>query len=194
MKLHRKIAVRRQPHTEFRRIVLLSVFCVLGILFGCIAVRYVSTAAVSQLTSYLDTYIKLRNTGADLSSFFISIIVYFRYILLLFLFSFSPVGVYFIPLVCLIQGFGLSFATTMFVRCVGKRILTLFSLFGLRCIFILPAMLCCGSAAILSASHGKESRDKEFWSRFCICTFALLIGAVLESFIVPNIFSAAYTA
>ena len=194
MKLHRKIAVRRQPHTEFRRIVLLSVFCVLGILFGCIAVRYVSTTAVKQLTSYLDAYIKLRNTGVDLSLFFSSIVVYFRCILLLFLFSFSSVGVYFIPLVCLIQGFGLSFATTMFVRCVGKRILTLISLFGLRCILILPVMLGCGSAAILSASRGKESRGKEFWSRFGICTFVLLIGAVLESFIVPNIFSAAYAS
>ena len=194
MKLHGKVAVRGRPHIEFRRIVLLSIFCVLGILLGCIAVRYVSDTAVAQLTSYLDTYIKLRNTRADLSSFLISIVVYFRYILLLFLLSFSPVGIFFIPLVCMIQGFGLSFATTMFVRCVGKRFLTLVSLFGLRCIFILPAMLCCGSAAILSASRGKESRGKEFWSRFAVCAFALFIGAVLESFIVPSIFSAAYAA
>ena len=194
MKLHGKVAVRGRPHIEFRRIVLLSIFCVLGILLGCIAVRYVSDTAVAQLTSYLDTYIKLRNTRADLSSFLISIVVYFRYSLLLFLFSFSPVGIFFIPLICMIQGFGLSFATTMFVRCVGKRILTLISLFGLRCIFILPAMLCCGSAAILSASRGKESRGKEFWSHFGVCAFALFIGAVLESFIVPSIFSAAYTA
>ena len=194
MKLHGKIAVRGQPHMEFRRIILLSVFCLLGILLGCIAVRYVSAEAVTQLTSYLDSYIELRNKGTDFSSFLISIVVYFRYILLLFLFSFSPAGVYFIPVVCMIQGFGLSFATALFARCVGKRILPLLSLFGIRCIFILPAMLCCGSAAIVAASRGTENRGKVFWSRFGICTCTLFIGAVIESFLLPNIFSAVYAA
>lgn len=192
MKLHRKIATRSNTHPEFRRILLLSIFCALGILFGCLAVQYVSLRAVSQLTSYLEAYIKLQQSKPTFSTFFFAIAVYFRYVLLLFLFSFSPLGIYAIPLICGIQGFGLSFAITLFVRCTEERLLPVIALFTLRCVFVLPTMLYCGSAAILASGGGKESHGKKFWKRFGICVCILLFGVIVETFIVPRIFAAAY--
>ncbi len=194
MKPRRKSAAHTGTHFEFRRIALLSVFCAIGILFGCLAVHSVSSQAVQQLTVYFDAYLKLKHGKPTISAFVISAAVYFRGIVLLLLFSFSTIGMYAVPLICGIQGFGLAFAIALFVQCTNVSFFAVCTLFLLRCVLLLPTMLYGGSMAMVSSIHGKDGHGKDFWRCFGICAFVLCFGALSEVIVVPKIFAAVLAA
>ena len=188
MKQRGKFLIRSHSNLAFRRTIFLSVFFVTGMLLGCFVSRHISAEAADQLRVYLNTFVDLNHSETDGILFFRAAVVYFRYLLLLVLFSFSTVGIYFIPAVFAAFGFSLAFAMTIFSRCIDGGILVTLSLFSARCLFVLPMTLYFGCVAILSSGRGKEGRNAEFWRRLAICTGILLLGTVIEVTVVPKIF------
>ena len=192
MKRQRKIILRIWDSPEFRRVMTLSALCILGLFAGIFAAGHVSSQSTLQLQEYLSTYMHLENAVVGGTTFLRAFAVYFRYVICIFLFSFTALGLYLIPLAFAIQGFSLAFAVASFFRCVAVSPIAVLSLFALRCLIVLPSTLYFGSVA-MQAAAGKESRIHfGFWRRFGICICILLLGTVAEATVVPRLFALAF--
>ena len=174
---------------EFRRIMVLSLFCTLGIIFGTITARHLTTQSASELRAYLTAYINLQDKSPDGTAMLRAFSVYFRGCLWLFLLSFCTIGIYIVLLSCAVQSFGLAFSVASFFCCFDDAIAMVLSLFALRAIVLLPTTLYFGSAAMLSAGCGKASRGISFWRCLGICVCILFLGVILELTVVPRIFT-----
>ena len=177
---------------EFRRIMILSILCALGILLGRVAAGQISTEASDQLQAYLTAYAKLDVTADDGTTLLRAFAVYFRYCLCIFLLSFTSAGIYLIPLVFVCQGFCLAFAVAAFFNCLAASIWSILSLFALRTLIVLPATLYFGSVAMQCTATGENRISTGFWRRLGICLCALLLGAILEATVIPKLFSAVF--
>ena len=192
MKRQKKINFRFGETPEFRRVATLSALCALGLFMGYFTAGHISSQSVLQLKEYLQAYVRMQNPSVDGITFLRAIVVYYRYILCIFLLSFTAMGLYLIPLVFAIQGFGLAFAVVSFSRCAMVGPLAVLALFALRCLIVLPITLYFGSTA-MQVCAGKESRNAcGFWRRLGVCICVLFIGTVLETAVVPHLFSFAF--
>ncbi len=194
MKRQRKGKLRIGKSPEFRRVTILSALCAFGLLLGHLAAGRISSQAILQLKDYLSAYLKLQDLSVDGMTFLRTFAVYFRYILCIFLLSFTTVGIYLIPLSFVVQGFNLAFAVSSFFRCAAASPLVILSLFALRSLIVLPSTLYFGSAAMQTAIEKESRTSAGVWRRFCICMSALLLGAILEITIVPRLFVLAFQA
>lgn len=192
MKRQRKTVHCLWGSPEFRRVMTLSVLCALGILSGYFAAGRMSLQAVEQLQAYLTAYARLQTSTGNGATLLRAFAVYFRCCLCILLFSFASAGRYLIPLVFLFQGFRLAFAVTSFSCCLTASPLAIFSLFFLRAVIVLPATLYFGSAAMQSAVARESHFSSGFWRRFGICFGALLLGVILETTVVPHLFSSVF--
>ena len=129
--------------------------------------------------------------------------VYFRYPVAAFIFGFTAVGLFFIPLSLVLQGFTLAFSVASFASALGRGGLTLaLAAFGLRCLIVLPITLLLSIFSLDGAlclwherhsGHGKrKSRyGADHYFRFAVCVIILLTGVVAELVLVPKLFGLA---
>ena len=189
---------------------ILFVLCVLfsvGALLGWRLYGNIAQQSSQQLQDYLTGYSELMACSqAAPTSLLSALFLYFRYPILIFIFGFSALGVVLIPLLCVIEGFFLSFAVTSFVASMGRNgVLLAMAALGVRCLFTLPCILFLAIQAVRAARQlGKVGAfgyrknraifEPAYFLRFGVCMLILLLGVVLEITLVPKLFQLALTA
>ena len=154
-----------------------------------------------QLGQYLAGYSQwMVHADASPASYLNAATLYFRYPFLAFLFGFTSLGVVLIPLLCITEGFFLSFAVTSFATAMEKNgILVALCALGIRCIVTVPCILFLAACA-MDASEQLRQRgsfgfqknraiyNSVYFARFGVCAVVLLFGALLETAVVPRLF------
>lgn len=181
------------------RSLLLALFLVSGILCGYLSSGRFAEATSIELQRYLDGYITLASERA-LSAETVgqTLVCFFRAPVLAFLLGFASIGVAVLPLLFASQGFLLSFSMFSFAAAMGRESFVLLpALFAIRMLFVLPCTFLLGTAALeksyslalLSLGSGKRVRPvlygTPYWYRFAVCCVCLLIGSILELWLVP---------
>lgn len=181
------------------RSLLLALFLVSGILCGYVFSGRCADQTGSELQRYLDGYVALaakRSLSGE--TVLQTLVCFFRAPALAFLLGFASIGVAALPLLFAAQGFLLSFSMFSFAAAMGREsFLLLPALFAIRMLFVLPCTFVLGTAALekayalalLSLGSGKRARPvlygTPYWYRFVVCCVCLLIGSVLELWLVP---------
>ena len=170
-----------------------------GVCLGQVLAGRVPDETGRELSCYLKDYLTLGDGGATPASLWAAVVLYGRYPLLAFLLGFASIGVLLIPLLCAFEGFLFSFSLFCFASTLGREsFLLLLALFAVRMLFVLPCTLILSvqaldkarSLALFSIGNGKRVRPvsygTDYWYRFGICCVCLLIGSVLELWLVPQ--------
>ena len=181
------------------RSLLPALFLSLGILGGYLLSARFAPETEGELRRYFDGYLAL-TTKRPLSpeAAVQTLVCFFRAPVLAFLMGFASIGVFALPALYAFQGLVLSFSLFSFAGAMGRdSFLLLPALFAVRLLFVLPATLALGTEAFeksralaaLSLGGGKRARPVAYgvtyWYRFAVCCVCLLIGCVLELWLVP---------
>lgn len=181
------------------RSLLQALFLVSGVLGGYLLAGRFAVGSAEELERYLDGYLSIAAgrtlTGAAVLR---TLVCYLRAPLLAFLLGFASIGVVALPLLMAAQGFVLSFSLFSFALALGRESFVLLpALFALRLLFVLPCTFLLGTAALeksyalaaFTLGGGKRVRPvtygAPYWYRFAVCCVCLLLGCVLELWLVP---------
>ena len=180
-------------------LVILSVCLALGILFGYGLALHQLGEMGEELRRYFDAYVLLAAREVSAAAVLRTLLCFFRAPLLAFLLGFASIGVALLPLLCAFEGFLFSFSLCCFASALGREgFALLLALFALRMLFVLPCTLylsVCAldkakALALLTVGGGKRVRPirygAEYWYCFGIVCVCLLIGSVLELWLVPQ--------
>ena len=180
-------------------LVLLSLCFTGGILLGYALAGSQLGETGEELRRYFDGYVRLAAHDVSLSAVLRTLFCFFRAPLLAFFLGFASIGVVLLPLLCAFEGFLFSFSLCCFAGTLGRDGFALvLALFALRMFFVLPCTLYLSvsamdkakALALFSVGAGKRVRGAsctaEYWYRFGIVCVCLLIGSVLELWLVPR--------
>ncbi len=181
------------------RSLLLALFLVSGVIAGYLLSGRCAASSSEELRRYFDGYLSLTvRQGLTGETVFRMLVCYLRAPLLAFLLGFASIGVAALPLLLAAQGFVLSFSLFSFAIAMGREsFVLLIAVFAIRLLFVLPCTFLLSSAAIEKAyalaaftlGGGKRVRpvaySAAYWYRFAVCCVCLLIGCVLELWLVP---------
>lgn len=180
-------------------LVIFSVCLALGILLGYGLAGKQLGETGEELRRYFDGYVLLTAQEVSAAAVLRTLLCFFRAPLLAFLLGFASIGVVLLPLLCAFEGFLFSFSLCCFAGTLGREGFALvLALFALRMLFVLPCTLylsVCAldkakALALFSAGGGKRVRGVSYgtayWYRFGIVCVCLLIGSMLELWLVPR--------
>lgn len=118
-------------------------------------------------------------------------VAYFRFPLLALLLGYCTFSFSAVPLLIVLQGFSLSFATSALTLSLGPSGIPLvLASFGLRSLI---TIICTLILALRSLERGSKQGGGSHhnYSVLCICLFLLILGIVLEITVMPSLFSSA---
>ena len=193
MKLRNRRA--RTSATPDTRFLLLCGCFLLGMAAAYPVHRRIGAESLSQLSTYVQNYAQLADGRVQQPVSLLSVAAaYLRYPLLAFLLGLSAAGVALLPLLCVAQGFFLSFSVCCFAASLGQEgVLLALAALGLRCLFVLPCTLFLAgdgfSRACRALSPTRPKREAVRWRALLFCVFVLLTGTVVECAIVPKFFA-----
>ena len=176
-------------------LVILWICLLIGMLAAWPVHRGISSEALTQLSAYVQSYAQLSDGRVQQPASVLSTAAaYLRCPLLAFLCGLSAAGAVLIPALCMVQGFCLSFSVCCFAASLGHEgVLLALAALGLRCLFVLPCMLCISqdgfSRACRALSQKRPVKSEIPWRMLLFCVFVLLTGTVVECAIVPKFFA-----
>ncbi len=178
-----------------------SALFALGVGIGyCRALR-ISAASEIELRHYFSSFARVRTQDVLSGEVVVqTVLAFLRGPFFAFLLGFASVGVVLLPLLCALQGFLYSFSLFCCVGTMGRELFfPVLLLFLLRFLTVLPCTILLSEAALsnswslASYSLGKGKRVKAahygapYFIRFALCCAVLLLGAVLELWLVPRV-------
>lgn len=176
-------------------LLILCICFLIGMLAAWPVHRGISSEALTQLSAYVQSYAQLSDGRVQQPASVLSTAAaYLRCPLLAFLCGLSAAGAVLIPALCMVQGFCLSFSVCCFAASLGHEgVLLALAALGLRCLFVLPCMLCISqdgfSRACRALSQKRPVKSEIPWRMLLFCVFVLLTGTVVECAIVPKFFA-----
>ena len=176
-------------------LLILCICFLIGMLAAWPVHRGISSEALTQLSAYVQSYAQLSDGRVQQPASVLSTAAaYLRCPLLAFLCGLSAAGAVLIPALCVVQGFCLSFSVCCFAASLGHEgVLLALAALGLRCLFVLPCMLCISqdgfSRACRALSQKRPVKSEIPWRMLLFCVFVLLTGTVVECAIVPKFFA-----
>lgn len=193
MKLRKKQARSSAPPDM--RLLILCICFLIGMLTAWPVHRGIGSESLTQLSAYVQSYARLADGRVQQPvSVLSTAAAYLRCPLLAFLCGLSAAGAVLIPALCMAQGFCLSFSVCCFAASLGHEgVLLALAALGLRCLFVLPCMLCISqdgfSRACRALSQKGPVKGEIPWRMLLFCVFVLLTGTVVECAIVPKFFA-----
>ena len=175
MKLRKKHARPSAPPDM--RLLTLCICFLIGMLAAWPVHRRIGSEALAQLGAYVQSYAQLAEGRVQQPA---SVL--------------SAAGAVLIPALCMVQGFCLSFSVCCFAASLGHQgVLLALAALGLRCLFLLPCMLCISqdgfSRACQTLTQKRPVKSGIPWRMLLFCVFVLLTGTVVECAIVPKFFA-----
>lgn len=195
----------RESGSFLPRLIFLAICFAAGVILGQVLSVRVADDVSGELVHYLSSFFSLSDGENSASGTLLStLVVYYRYPLLAFLFGFASVGVVLLPLLSAAYGFFLSFSVCCFTAAFGSDgVLLALCVFGLRCLITLPCYFLLAvpsfrnAVSLAAISLGREARDfpirygSVWWMRLCIAAGVLLAGALAEQLLSPCLLSLA---
>lgn len=182
-------------------ILLLAVCFLLGALIGYVYSGVCDEAARTALSDYLRDYCQLSKENTMDISLLRCIALYFGYVTAVFLFGFSSLGIFLIPVLASTFGFSLMYTISCFVHTFARAgILPAAALLVIRLIFTMPCFFWIGSEAwifskrlmvsTISSSKHREPIQQGSWHVliFFICVVILSVGIFCERVLTPILF------
>ena len=194
MKLRKSRRARLSAPPDMRLLTLCVCFLI-GMLAAWPAQRGIGGEALTQLSAYVQRYARLADGRAQQPvSVLSTAAAYLRCPLLAFLCGLSGAGAVLIPTLCMAQGFFLSFSVCCFAASMGHDgVLLALAALGLRCLFVLPCMLCISQDGFSRSCRALSCKRADVagipWRMLLFCVFVLLTGTVVECAIVPKFFA-----
>ncbi len=180
-----KKQIRLHAENDAKRIVFLSLFLLLGIVFGFALAGVMPADECAILQEYV---LQRRQSladglGRDTAE---TIWSYFRTPVLLVVLSYCSVAVVPILLLCMAQAFFLSFTVACFTCSLGgEGFLLSLGMLVFRCLFLLPATLYLSGAAIKASFAQEECGRAVFWRCTLYTVGFLFLGIFLELAVSP---------
>lgn len=168
-----------------------------GVAAGCFFAELLGEGVQTGLSAYLNhCFTGFRNGEIVLPSLFSTVWELCRWPLLVFLLSFTALGVLGIPIIFWARGFLMSYAVSVFVRLFGGvGFLAALVLFGLSGVFVLPSLFILGADALHSAITlagslmGESKRAFSFregqFAHVCGCCGLLITGTLVQLWLAP---------
>ena len=178
---------------------LFSLCFLLGLYLGrVVSVRRIAEVS-PELKQYLSGYVEAAPSFSwSAEQLFRSLLVYFRYPLLVFLLGFASFGVVMIPVSAVALAFSFSYAVCCFSSAFPtKGAAVALAVFGLRYLLTLPCFLLLAEQAFRSSSElvgytlgyagrrGAELYGWQYFARFAAVMAVLLCGALLDLWLTP---------
>ena len=181
---------------------------VLGLFFLCFLLglylgRAASVSRIAEvspeLRQYLQGYVQTAPTVSFTAKHILqSLLVYFRYPLLVFALGFASFGVLMIPFLAVLLSFSFSYSVCCFAASFGEKgMLLALALFGLRYLLTLPCFLVLAVQALRSSvelagyslgyggRRGTELYGVQYFVKFFAAAAVLLSGALLDLWLTP---------
>ena len=208
MDMRRRIAVRgirfKMPDPSVFGIIFLA-FCFLaGAFGGYLCSSLCDPASRDALTEYLEDYCTLLGAGQISVPLRRCVPAYLGYTTVVFLLSFSPLGIILIPAAACVLGFRTMYTVSCFVLAFGRPgIIPALAVMVVRLAFILPCFFCLADEAwplsarlaLLSIGRGAHCEPAVYRGRyflvFFFCVSLLFIGVCCERYLTPRLFRAA---
>ena len=173
----------------------------LGILLGRLVQKSVPAEDYTALATYLERYAQLSSDpGQEPASWLSAALTYLRYPAAVFLLGLVAPGLFLIPVLCMVQGFFLSYSVSCFASALGRSGVKLaLCAFGVRCIFVLPCTFFLAACGMRSArrllqgglKRGQKRLDGLDKLRLGLCALLLGLGVLAELSVVPKLFQLA---
>ncbi len=175
----------------------------LGFLLGLDLGRAASVSRIAEvspeLRQYLQGYVQTAPTVSFTAKHILqSLLVYFRYPLLVFALGFASFGVLMIPVLAVLLSFSFSYSVCCFAASFGEKgMLLALALFGLRYLLTLPCFLVLAVQALRSSvelagyslgyggRRGPELYGVQYFVKFFAAAAVLLSGALLDLWLTP---------
>jgi hypothetical protein len=176
-----------------RRVWLLGISTLGGILLGAFLASRCSRDALDALQAYVTAYCGLPDNSRACGGLGTAL-AFCRVPLLMLAVSFCGLGIVAVPLLAAWEGMSLSYAAVSFSAAMGKPgVLLALAAFGVRGAVLLPCMLFTGGTAWrlayerkgLAALSGRDLRG------ILICFAALTLGVILECSLAPRLMTLA---
>ncbi len=143
-----KKTVRNPLQKASPAIAIMVIFLLCGIVSGCVAMIYSNDESILFLDSYIQQYDKISRNGIEGYSYLKTLFNMCKYPTLIFLLSFTALGLLCIPCVVFLKGFFISMSVSAIVRTMSaKGIWVALSMFGVQTFITLPCILIISSIA-----------------------------------------------
>ena len=201
MRIRKTVRSKRPSASVDPQLILLGFFVAIGAVIGYMVQNTVSADSHTELGEYLRQYADYCvNETQEPVSFLRILLVYFRYPVCAFCLGFCTIGMYLLPILCMAQGFFLSFSVCCFTSALGRTgVYLAFAAFGLRVMITLPCLLLLAiqafnrSKRLQNMTHKKKEKSvvqKGTAGLILpgICAATLLLGAILDMTLLPHLF------
>lgn len=189
-----KLFPAREQVPGLPALALVCLLLCLGAVLGFVVCRAVPQQDRQELSDYLHQYAQATAEGRGPSASALSVgAAYFRYPLAAVLLGLTAAGLALLPVLCVVQGFFLSFSIGCFARALGRGgVYLALAAFGPRCLFVLPCTLLLTVQGLSAALRRREAQrpglpEAGYWRRAGLCCLVLLLGAALELTLVPRL-------
>lgn len=185
--------------TRYLGLVICGALFLCGCIIGTVCAGFVSDG--TKLNDYISGYLSIFLNGTSMRPNLISSVIdSFKYHMTAALLGFSIIGVFFIPALSAVRGFFLCFSISSIVRLLGgKGILLALSIFGFSTILTIPCFLILSvysfsaSLYIFRLLFTKNAKgtvspfNSKFFVNCCICVIVLMISALIETYLTPQL-------
>lgn len=189
-----------ESHKRVGNLLLIAFCFALGVAAGQILANHLSADSAEEMNRYLSSYLSLDRSISG-EAVLSALMIYYRYPLLAFLFSFSWLGIVFLPILAIVCGFFLSFSVSAFIAVYGSHgILLTIAILGIRCLFTIPCFLILSSESLESAisqalfmwgkgKHAATAVHRIHCRKFILILLILQIGVWIELLLTPKLLS-----
>ncbi len=190
----------RGPVQKASPAIAIMIICFLcGIVSGCVTITYSNAESMPFLDSYIQQYNEISQIGVGGYSYLKTLFNMCKYPTLIFLLSFTALGVLCIPCAVFLKGFFVSMSASAVVHAIGvKGIWVALSMFGIQTFISLPCILIISSIAFEFSKvfadvlrrnpHGSAVYPislKSYVILFSACIILLLIAALADMLLTP---------
>ncbi len=188
-----------QERTHTLGLLLCAALFICGCIAGTVAAGFVGSAR--QLGSTVGDYLAMMSdkTAAP-PELLASVIDAYKYHLPAVFLGFSVLGVIFIPVLCAVRGFFLSFSVAVLIRLLGSNgILLVLAAFGIStlitipCFFILSVTSFSASQYLLRLATSKGGKNPGLppagraVAACALCLVLLFVSALIETYLTPQL-------
>ena len=173
-------------------LIIIAVMFFIGGLAGCTLVGRADGGGEAALSSYLDGFLNVAESGEIVRPTFVSLLwKAIRWPLFALFLGFTPLGLICIPALFLIRSFLLSFSISSFFYVLGtKGLLFAFSVFGITSLVYIPILFVLGIQGFLNSGmiigrmtgengRGPSVKRSDFFC-FSVCFLILLLCCFIE--------------
>lgn len=173
----------------------------LGALGGCLLAALMNEEGKLAFSRFFTGYGAALAAGAGVPELAALLWDLAKWPLAVFLLGFSSLAVAAVPLLFGLRGFLVSYCVAALIRAMaGRGALLALVLFGVESLFCLPVLLLLGLQSWMAgrALKGhlfytkrlKNPYTAPYWLRVCLCAAVLVLGALMESVVLPPLLRA----